>query len=267
MPWFLNQRKTHASRRKRQECVRKALIIIAAVAGYSLLELGLLLSSITSRSVVYAEPSTYQRAVYLGQLLFIPGIAALFSRIIYGPHKFGRRTLVILLAGPLGLCVLITPLVGLAIFLDWTFIVSKILFAVALTAVMGALVLAVRWCIRKSRKWSVQAEAARWLTERQSGVSARERQWRIRGIRLASCIPSALVLMVFPFLPETWGALSHLGPRQFGRLSGYRVIIPESWIILSSEGEQTDGRSWITGLAGQGIGRGTNPLRFDSLSS
>lgn len=243
--------------------MRKALIIIAAVTAYSLLETGLLLSSAFCRSSVSTAPSAYQSVVYLGQFLLIPGIAALFSRFIYGPHQFGRRTLVILLAGPLGLCLLITPFAGLAIFLDWTFIVSKILFAVALTAVMVALVLAVRWCIRKSRRWSLQAEEVRWLADRKSGADPVRRKWRNRGIRFALCIPSTAVLLVFLFLPEIWGVFSHLSQPRSGNLPGYEVSIPVTWIVLRHE-NQTDGRSWVTGMAGCCMVR-NDPL-FDSQS-
>lgn len=247
--------------------MRKALIIIAAVAGYSLLETGLLLSSFVFHSPWFTAPSTYQSVVYLGQFLLLPGIAALFSRFIYGPHKFVRRTLLILLAGPLGLCVLFTPFAGLAIFLDWTFIVSKILFAVAVTAVMGALVLAVRWCIRKSRRWNVQAEETRWLAERKAGTGPVQRKWRNRGIRFALCIPSTAVLLVFLFLPEIWGALSHLGQPRSGDLIGYRVPVPATWIVLYHGDYGADGKSYVDGIAGRGIGFGMNPLRYDSLSA
>jgi hypothetical protein len=117
--------------------------------------------------------------------------------------------------------------------------------------------------VRKSGKWSVQAEAARWLAERESGVSPRDRQWRRRGIRLASCIPSAMVLLVFLFLPEIWGMLSHLSQPHSGNLPGYEVSLPATWIVLRHE-NQMNGRSWVTGLAVRGMGRGVTPyLRGD----
>ena len=245
--------------------MRKALIIIAAVAGYSLLETALLLSSLVSRPVYYI--SNYQAVVYLGQFLLIPGLAALLSRIMYGPYRWPRRTLTILLAGSFGMplavivamIVLAVPLVVLV----WAFRVSHFLFALLLPVIVGGTLFGLLAAVRKSGKWSVQAEAARRLAERQSGVSPRDRQWRIRGIRLASCIPSAMVLLVFLFLPEIWGTLSHLSQPQSGNLPGYEVSLPATWIVLLHE-NQSDGRSWVTGLAVRGMGRGVSPyLRGD----
>jgi len=233
--------------------VRKALIIIAAVAGYSLLETGLLLSSIVSRPVGYAAPSTYQKVVGIAQILLILGLAALFSRIMYGRYDWPRRTLTILLAGSFGvpiavIAAVIVLFIPLAL-LVWAFDVSRFLFALLLPVVVVGMAFLLVGAVRKSGKWSVKAEAARWLAERQSGVSPRDRKWRIRGIRLASCIPSAMVLLAFLFLPEIWGMLSHLSQPQAGNLPGYQVPIPVTWIVLRHE-NQTDGRSWVTGLAG-----------------
>jgi hypothetical protein len=239
--------------------VRKALIIIAIVAGYSLLEAGLLLSSIVSSSVVYAYPSTYQRVVYSAQILLIPGSAALMSRLMYGPYGWPRRTVMILLAGSFGvLPAVIVAIIALAIplvLLVWAFGISHFLFALLLPVIFGGMAFGLLAAVRRSGKWSVQAEAARWLAERQSGVSPSERRWRIRGIRVASCVPSALVLLAFLFLPEIWGLLSHVSQLQPGNLPGYQASIPATWIVLRHE-NQVDGRSWLTGLAGQGIGRG-----------
>lgn len=251
--------------------VRKALIIIAVVAGYSLLELALLLSSIVSRPAGYSVPSTYQSVVYSAQILLIPGLAALFSRIMYGPYHWPRRTLMILLAGSFGVPIaVVVALVVVAIplaLLVWAFGISHVLFALLLPIVVGSLAFGLLVAVRKSGKWGVKAETARWLAERQSGVSPRERQWRIRGIRVASCIPSAMVLLSFLFLPEIWGMLSHLSQPHSGNLPGYQVSIPSTWIVLRHD-NQADGRSWVTGLAARGMGRGISPyLRGHPLLS
>jgi hypothetical protein len=112
---------------------------------------------------------------------------------------------------------------------------------------------------RKSETWGVRAEAARWLAERQSGIVSRDVNWRNRGIRLATCFPALLVLLLFLFLPEVWGMLSHLGTAHSGDLAGYRVPIPATWIVLRHDNQSEDGWSTVTGLAGRGIGRGVSP--------
>jgi hypothetical protein len=141
-----------------------------------------------------------------------------------------------------------------------------ILFALLLPVVLGILAFAAYWCVKNNGKWGVQADAAEWLADRQSGRGQRERAWRRRGIRFALLVPALIALSVFLFLPETWGILSHFGPKKSSQLSQYRVTIPVTWIVLYRDGE-SDGRSWVTGLAGRGIGLGGNPLRFDALSS
>jgi hypothetical protein len=193
-------------------------------------------------------------------------MAAVCSRVIYGSYQWRRRTLKILLVGALGVPIAIILFVAIPVaLLAWAADVSMILLAVLLPVVLGGLVFAVYWCLRNNGKWGVQAEAARWLAQRHSETSPRERAWHSRGIRFALCIPFLTVLPFFLFLPETWGILSHLGQRDSGNLSGYRVTIPATWIVLYHQ-EEADGRSWVYGITGKGIGRGNNPFRYDSLS-
>lgn len=82
--------------------MKRAFIIVAVVTGYSLLEtsalLGLLLPN--NRS---AGPSPFQSVVLFGQLLLIPGMAAILSRIMYGSSGWRRRALAIFAVGSLGL--------------------------------------------------------------------------------------------------------------------------------------------------------------------
>lgn len=241
------------------QIVKRALLIVAAVAGYFLLDAVLLLSVIVPRQSGLLTPPPYAPFVGFSQLVLIPGMAVLFSRIIYGPQKWGRRCLLIFLTGPFVLLAVITPFVVIVILLDWTFIVSKILFAIAMMAIYATVLMGLRWCIRRSRQWSVEAEAARWLAERQSGIVQRDVIWRNRGIRFATCVPALLVLPLFLFLPEVWGMLSHLGATHSGDLAGYRVPIPATWIVLRHDNQSADGWSTVTGLAGRGIGRGIAP--------
>ncbi len=103
---------------------------------------------------------------------------------------------------------------------------------------------------------SVELEAARWLAERQYETDPTEHRWRDLGVRWSSWVPSLMVLLVFLFLPEIWGILSHVNQPPGGKLHGYRVHIPVTWIILDSGDNPVDDVSWVGGLAGQGMGRG-----------
>lgn len=191
-------------------------------------------------------------------------MVVLFSRIIYGPRKLGRRALIALLIGPLVFYLFLGPFVALALILDRTLDVSRILLGIVTAVLFVAVAAAVRWCIRRSRQWNTEAEAERWLAERRSHPS--ERKWRSRGICFALCIPFTIVLLIFLFMPETWGLVSHIAYPHPGDLPGYRVKIPVTWIV-QQRSDSSDGRSWVMGFFGRGIGSGFNPSRYDALSS
>ncbi len=235
--------------------MKKAFLIITVVVAYSLVETGLLLSTFVSHQG-YNYPSTYQATVYFGQLLLIPGLAALLSRIMYGSYRWRTRTLTILLAGILGVPIGFIALAIVIVLLAWAFDTSRTLFYLLLPVSLVGMVFGLFGAKQKSEKWGVRAEAVRWLAERQSGIGTREVKWRNRGIRLAMCVPSLLVLLVFLFLPELWGMLSHLSQSHPGNLTGYQVPIPVTWTVLRHDRQQADGWSTVTGLAGRGIGRG-----------
>jgi hypothetical protein len=58
------------------------------------------------------------------------------------------------------------------------------------------------------------------------------------------------VLLVYLFLFQIWGLLSHVAQPRAGDLPGYRVPIPATWIILDRwEGE--NGESALWGMASQ----------------
>jgi hypothetical protein len=127
-------------------------------------------------------------------------------RIMYGPFQALRRTLTILLAVPLSIIVIPAALLFFALaiaLLFWADGVSRILFFVLLPVVVSAVLGAFVILVHYSGRWSVKAEAARWLKERQSATSNRERLWRTRSIRLAVCLPVLVTLPIFLFLPET----------------------------------------------------------------
>ena len=246
------------SRQKTWEAVKKALIIVAVVAAYSLLETGLLLS-VMMLHYNSLHRWTYPEIVAWGQLLLIPGMAALLSRIMYGSYRWVRRAATILLVGSFGVPVVFTLIFLPVALVAWAFSVGKLVFAVLLPVVVGSIVLSLRFVIRKGAKWGVQLESRRWLAERESGSDASERKWRNRGIRLASCIPVLIVLLVFLFLPEIWGILSQVSSARSWGLLGYSVPIPRTWIILARWDERETGRSWVTGLASRGIAFGVTP--------
>lgn len=250
--------------------MKKAFLIITVVFAYSLVEMGLLLSTFVSHQGYY-YPSTYQAVVCLGQPLLIPGLAALLSRILYGPYGSGRRTMTVLLAGSLGVPIaMIAVLIPIAL-LAWAYDVSPLLFDGLLPVILAGMVTALFVAVRRSGGRGVQAEAARWLAERRSAIDPREIKWRKRGILFASWIPASMVLLFFLFLPEVWGMLSHLSIPQSGNLSGYYVPVPETWIVLRHQNEGANGWSITSGLAGRGIWRGglsylRGPLPFTSWS-
>src|SRR3989442_7388046 len=78
--------------------MRKTFLIIAAVAVYCLFEVMLLLSIATPN---WDYPTSNIRQIVAGfaQLVLIPGLAAIFSRLIYGRHDWKKRVLIILVLG------------------------------------------------------------------------------------------------------------------------------------------------------------------------
>lgn len=98
----------------------------------------------------------------------------------------------------------------------------------------------------KTRSKWIQAEAERWLAQRsQPLVHARRRRlWRT-----VLLMPSVLVLVIFLLFPETAGLVSHLFCGPSVRLRQYRLKIPPTWIVATSN----DSSAWI--IAGKGIAR------------
>ena len=142
-----------------------------------------------------------------------------------------------------------------------------ILFYLLLPIVLGTLAFAAYWCVKKNGKWGVKADAAQWLADRRCGISQGERAWRRRGISGALVDSSpARVVSSSCFYPRRGESFRISVTNPQADLSGYRVTIPVTWIVLYRN-EESDGRSWVNGIAGRGIGLGGNPLRFDALTS
>ena len=205
---------------------------------------------------------TYVLCVFWAQLLLIPGLAALFSRLMYGPSGWYVRALWIVVATPVGLAGLGALIFGIALPLDW---IVSVLFAAnpqswidAALSILTFLVLVVGvtfalWiAYKRSAKKSVELESARWLRERQSGIDAQQREWRNRGIRWALWIPGTVVLAVFLFLPEIVGLMSNLRQPHEVQLGSYTIHVPRNWVIFDHWTDNNTGQSDVFGVVGIG---------------
>ena len=245
--------------------MKKPALIIAVVAGYSLLEVALLLMFLLPEELGSYNGSGHA-FIALSQFLTIPGMAVLFSLILYGRNQWKRRMAIHLAAVP-GLLVLILLMGFPAATLEWfyserrgidpsgssLFLIASLLYPVVILVMASVLVF---YITKNAGKRVVQLESSKWLAERQAGIGARERRARERGIRWSLWIPSLVVLTMFLFLPEVWGLLTHIQRPGASQLPGYEVTIPPTWIIFSQYTNSLTGASWVGGIAGRGMGRG-----------
>jgi hypothetical protein len=240
--------------------LKKAFSILAVVAGYSLFEAGLLLSTIQP-GFWNDLPLRYVLVVFWGQLVVIPGFAVLFSRLMYGREGWKRRGLTIVAVGSIGLIAVFAALFGVALALDrlvsllYYLIPSWMNCALASIASLGVvfgIIFALWAAFKRAAKKSVELESARWLIERQSGIDMRQRSWRSRAIAWALCIRSITVLALFAFLPEVVGLVSNLRQPHTIQLGGYTIRVPSPWIIFSRGTDNETGRSFVSGIAGIG---------------
>ncbi len=88
-----------------------------------------------------------------------------------------------------------------------------------------------------------RTEAEKWLTLRTRPCVDYSRRIKA-GKRWALWIPTAIVMIVFLFFPETWALVSHLTHQGSGRLLGYQVSIPIDWIIMMDEPDTGDNHVW-----------------------
>jgi hypothetical protein len=102
---------------------------------------------------------------------------------------------------------------------------------------------------RTRDRW-FRAEAERWLANRSRRGTSRGHLWRKRLRRGIVWIPSAVVLVIFLFFPETAGLVSHLFCGRSVHLNQYRLETPMSWIVASGGSTSS---AWV--IAGKGIGR------------
>jgi hypothetical protein len=231
--------------------LRKALLIIASIAGCSFLEAAFLLCYLLPERE-YWHAGTSHTFLGCAQYLLLPSVAALYSLLMYGQPGWGRRALVILLAGAIGAPLLLAILLLPLVFLVWAADINPALGLAVLPFVIGGMTWALFFAIRKTGERSVETEAARWLSEREAGVSPRERKLRNLGISWSLWVPALTVLAVVLFLPETWGLVTHLRHPETSRLAGYHVSLPITWIVLSTEMDSATGRCVVGGIAGRG---------------
>ncbi len=236
---------------------RQALLIIGTVAAYTIVETLLLLSVIGTVPMA-ASPTPYRIVILFSQLLAVPGIAALFSWLMYGPDGWIRRATFIVVLGPLIMVscfigfLFLSVAVGVAIdkFAPEGSAWSVSLLVLLLCGIIVGIVFGIKWTGNRS----VQIELARWIGEREAGTSATQRKSRNRAIGAALFSPSATVLLIFLFFPEVWGIASHVGWPGAGRLCGYKVPIPLTWIVAAHETDESDGTSYLNGLASRSPG-------------
>jgi hypothetical protein len=241
--------------------MKMAVGILAAVTFFSLAEAFLLLSILLGPYA--AAPRGYQMTVVFSQFLLIPGLAALFSRIIYGPHCWRRRLVSFLCVGLLGPFVALFLVAVVVAGVLWAASVHMALF-VLISLVLGvAITFAIRQLIRLAGPARTELAVTQWLAERRSGLGLRERAWRNRAVRLASWVPVVIVSAVFLFLPEVWGAITQLR-FSVANLNGYRVPLPAGWVVLDIDNWEPHEAS-VTGLAGHGIGRSFRPYLHGRL--
>jgi hypothetical protein len=102
------------------------------------------------------------------------------------------------------------------------------------------------YCRHETRSKWIRAEAKQWLAQRSQPLvyARRRRLWRT-----VLWMPSVLVLVIFLFFPETASLVTHLFCGPTVKLRQYRLKIPPTWIIATSN----DSSAWI--IAGKGIAR------------
>ncbi len=91
---------------------------------------------------------------------------------------------------------------------------------------IGGITVGLLFLNRKIRRRTVELEAQRWLAERHSGITS--------------------------------GIVSFVRHSEASHLSGYRVPIPSTWIVVYID-KQENGESYLSGLAGHGLAFGVTP--------
>lgn len=244
--------------------MKRAVLIVGGVTAYSVLEAVLLLAYLLPETGW--PPGLWQSILALTQFFTIPAIAVAFSLVLYGRHRWKYRvalyvfavpcffTVLLLLPSlPVNLAVWVYDLVGADP--GDTLLIRSAPYWYPIYALLVASTLMLL-AIKRGSKHVVALESSIWLADRQARIASGDRKLGDRATSWALWIPSLVVFIVFLFLPEMWGLLTHIQRPRAGELIGYRVTIPATWTILFRNTDMTDGSAWAIGVAGTGIGRG-----------
>lgn len=216
---------------------RHPILIVAIVAGLSLLETSLLLTF-----AVPGQPSTPDArqlwSILLGYLL-IPGTAATFLVFFHGTERW-IRSLTLTTAVPLGVAVIVIPLLG------WVEQVTSGVVLLVLTLASAGVIVTLLW--ERSRRKSLELDTADWLAWRRSHSLADARRVSI-ALNVALWFPSLAVLLVLLFLPESYAIASHLVYPGTSRVGAYEATIPLEWAVTGRYD------NYVHGFAGNGIAR------------
>ena len=201
----------------------------------------------------YPFPSLYYQWIVL--LVLIPGSAALFSRLMFGSYRLGNRALTILVVSIAIFIFMAAVSYGAYIVSSYTApsLITLGLFLFFLSLVACGIAVGLFFFFRNVTRRTAQLEEGRWLAERQFGIDPEAIRWRNRGIRWALCVPSVIVLLLFSFLPETWGIVSHLMNPRVGAVGAYHFAVPVTWVVLQHEERLEHDENYAVGLAGRGV--------------
>jgi hypothetical protein len=122
---------------------------------------------------------------------------------------------------------------------------------VAITFLGGNIVIAgvlIYFRYRRRGLW-IKEEAERWLANRSEKSTAPARGWSLKARCRLLWIPSVLALLVFLFLPETMGIVSHLFSGRTFKLNTHRLRPPLTSFISSRQD------LYLSALIGRGIAR------------
>lgn len=210
-------------------------MLIAAVAGCCLLETVLLLTVIGPADSVN-WPSLAGRACIIASFFAIPLFGAFFSLLIHGRRRWLWRALV----------TLAIPTAIAAVTLAYAYIASLLPENDSVVEAYGwcgvalmAAALAVTWRITRRRAFRLDVEY--WLALRSGSPDVlREHS---RTVRNALWLPSATVLLVFTFFPQSWAFISHIHAGS-GFTGAYKGSVPLTWIVAIRQDGLPAGLYW-----------------------